>query len=73
MSAHFESAHYASVHYESAHYGRIEIEPPEPPPFTPEGEGPPGTEDAEARWRRIQVEDDLIMLVIQAWLTMKDR
>ena len=46
---------------------------PTPPPFTPEPTFPPGAEDAEARWRRIIVEDEMIMLVIQAWLTMKDR
>lgn len=72
MSAHYESNHFASVHYESAHYGREIIAPP--PDFTPEPTFPPGMgEDAEARWRRIQIEDELIMLVIQCWLTMKDR
>ncbi len=46
-----------------------------PPPFTPDDvPHPPGTgEDAEARWRRIMVEDELLMLVIQTWLTLKDR
>lgn len=41
----------------------------------PDGEvHPPGTsEDAEARYRRILVEDEMIMLVVQAWLSMKDR
>jgi len=71
MSAHYESAHFASAHCESAHFGRLEFPPV--PPFTPEPVHPPGTEDAEAIWRRIQVEDELIMLVIQMWLTLKDK
>lgn len=74
MSSHYGGSHYASSHYLSSHYGRTGVIPPEPPPFTPEPVYPPGTsEDAEARWRRIQIEDELILLVIQAWLAMKDR
>lgn len=73
MSSHYLSSHYGPSHYLSSHYGRGVIVVP-PPDFTPEPTFPPGTsEDAEARWRRIAIEDEMIMLVIQAWLSMKDR
>ena len=73
MSSHHLSSHHGGSHYLSSHYGRIGITPPEPP-FTPDDvPHPPGSEDAEARWRRIMIEDELIMLVIQTWLTLKDR
>lgn len=73
MSAHFQSSHHGGSHYLSSHFGRGQIIVP-PPDFTPEPTFPPGTsEDAEARWRRIALEDELIMFVIQTWLTLKDR
>lgn len=72
MSSHYGGSHYASSHFLSSHYGRTGVIPP--PPFTPEPTFPPGTsEDAEARWRRIMLEDELLILVIQAWLDLKDR
>lgn len=72
MSSHYISSHYGGSHYLSSHYGR-EIGPIIPP-FTPDDvPHPPGTEDAEARWRRIAIEDELLLYVIQAWLTLKDR
>jgi hypothetical protein len=70
MSSHYGGSHYASSHFLSSHYGRTGIVPP---PFTPEPVHPPGTEDAEARWRRIMLEDELLLLVIKAWLDVKDR
>lgn len=71
MSSHYGGSHYASSHFLSSHYGRTGVTPP--PPFTPEPVHPPGTEDAEARWRRIMLEDELLLLVIKAWLDVKDR
>ena len=73
MSAHFESSHHGGSHFLSSHFGRGDVIVPVPP-FTPEPTFPPGTsEDPEARWRRIIIEDELILLVIQAFLDMKDR
>lgn len=71
MSSHYLSSHYGGSHYLSSHYGRVGITPPFTPDDVPH---PPGTsEDAEARWRRIMLEDELIVLVIKAWLDVKDR
>ncbi len=71
MSGHFQSGHFASGHFRSGHFGRVAIIRP---PFTPEPVFPPGTgEDAEARWRRIIIEDEMLLAVIMAWLQIKDR
>lgn len=71
MSSHFLSSHHASGHFASAHFGRTIVIPPivpELPVF------PPGTSRPSADvWRKIREEDELILLVIQAFLTMKDR
>jgi hypothetical protein len=73
VSSHYLSSHYGPSHYLSSHYGRGIIIPPIVPPFTPDPTFPPGTRryDEMARW--IEAEDELLMLVIRAFLTMKDR
>ena len=72
MSSHFLSSHHASSQFLSSHFGRGVIVVPAPD-FTPEPVFPPGTRryDEMARW--IEAEDELLMLVIRAFLTMKDR
>lgn len=72
MASHYASSHYASSHHLSDHYNRVVaiVEPDFTPDDVPH---PPAGEDAEARYRRILVEDELIMLVIQSWLSIKDR
>lgn len=73
MSSHYISSHYGPSHYESSHYGRDVIVVP-PPDITPDPVFPPGAgEDAEGRRTRILLEDEVIMLVIAAFLDMKDR
>lgn len=74
MSSHFQSSHHGSSQFLSSHFGRTVIIPPIQPPFTPEPVFPPGAgEDAEGRRTRILLEDEIIMLVIAAFLDMKDR
>ena len=73
MSSHFQSSHHASSQFLSSHYGRLQIVPPIPPPFTPEPVHPPGSAEYDARAKWIENEDELLMLVIRAFLTMKDR
>ena len=70
MSSHFASAHFGAAHYESSHYGRGVVIVP-PPDFTPEPTFPPGMGTADMR-RWIQEEDDLLMLIIRAFLHIKD-
>jgi hypothetical protein len=72
MSSHFVSSHFGAAHYESSHYGRDVIVVP-PPDFTPEPVRPPGSAPYDERARWIEQEDELLMLVIRAFLTMKDR
>jgi hypothetical protein len=71
MSTHFQSSHHGSSHFLSSHFGRTQIIEP-PPEFTPEPVYPPGTTPTSIRQRRILEEDDLLLLVIQAWLHIKD-
>lgn len=73
MSSHFDSAHFGAAHYESSHYGRGAVIPPIIPPFTPEPVHPPGSAEYDARARWIEQEDELLLLVIRAFLAMKDR
>jgi hypothetical protein len=44
-----------------------------PTPFTPEPVHPPGSAPYDERARWIEYEDELLMLVIRAFLAMKDR
>ena len=73
MASHYASSHYASSHHLPDHYNRVVaiVEPD----FTPDDVvHPPRThDDAEARWRRIMLEDELLLLVIKVWLDVKDR
>ncbi|KPK74178.1 MAG: hypothetical protein AMJ84_00350 [Acidithiobacillales bacterium SM23_46] len=70
MSSHYGGSHFASSHFLSSHYGRTGITPP---PFTPEPVYPPGTRRISDVQRRIMEEEELILLVIRAWLSLKDR
>lgn len=72
MSVHFASPHFGSTHFESPHFGRTQVIVP-PPDITPEPTFPPGTKEYDDRWRWIELEDELLMLVIRAFLAMKDR
>lgn len=69
--SHFGGPQFASPHHASPHHGLVSVIPPivpELPVF------PPGTSRPSADvWRKIREEDELILLVIQAFLTMKDR
>lgn len=71
MSSHYGGSHYASSHFLSSHYGRTGVIPP--PPFTPEPVYPPGTRRISDVQRRIMEEEELLLLVIRAWLSLKDR
>lgn len=71
MSSHYGGSHYASSQFLSSHYGRTGITPQ--PPFTPEPVHPPGTRRISDVQRRIMEEEELILLVIRAWLSLKDR
>lgn len=66
----FQTGYYALGNYATPYYMRGVAEEV---PFTPEPTFPPGTRryDEMARW--IEAEDELLMLVIRAFLTMKDR
>lgn len=73
MSSHYISSHYGGSHYLSSHYGRDVIVVP-PPDFTPEPVYPPGTRPRDPEiLRRIREEDELLMLVIQAFLHMRNK
>jgi len=73
MSSHFASAHFGAAHYESSHYGRTGVIIVPPPDFTPEPTFPPGVDRRGDMRRWIEAEDELLLLVIRAFLTMKDR
>jgi len=74
MSSHFDSGHMAAAHFESSHFGRGLFVPPVVPPFTPEPVLPPGGQNIDAQWKKfIEEEDEMLMLVIRAFLTMRNR
>ena len=65
MSSQYGGSHFASTHFLPNHYGR---------PVVPDGIHPPGlSDDPEARYRRILIEDEIILAVIMAFLDIKDR
>lgn len=72
MSGHFLSGHFKAGHFSPGHFGRdITVIPP--PDITPEPVYPPGSAEYDSRARWIEQEDELLMLVIRAFLAMKDR
>lgn len=72
MSSHYISSHYGGSHYLSSHFGREVVVPPIVPdePVFPPGTGA-GIDGLTQR--RIMEEDELLMLVIRAFLHMRNR
>ena len=73
MSSHYGGSHFASSHFLSSHYGRTVV-PPTPPDFTPDPLPPTGSAEISADLRRrIMEEEELLMLVVRAFLHVRNR